>query len=114
MSNLASCGTAFGEEVLQDGGAFVGMRDLRVKLDAPAPVGPFQSDGDGVFIGGDDFRCAGEVRAGVAVAHPDLGFVRDAAEEVFVVGDDELGGPYSRVTPGFTVPPCLMLRSCMP
>jgi hypothetical protein len=76
---LGECGTAFGEEVLQDGGAFVGMRDLRVKLDAPAAVGPFQSDGDGVFIGGDDFRCAGEVCAGVAVAHPDLGFVRDAA-----------------------------------
>jgi hypothetical protein len=37
------------------------------------------------------FVVLGEVCAGVAVAHPDLGFVRDAVEEVLVVGDDEFG-----------------------
>lgn len=89
---LRELGTAFGEEVLQDGGAFVGMRDLGVELNTPAAIGPFQRHRNGVFIGGDDFRRVGKVRAGVAVAHPDLGFVRDAFEEVAVVGDDELGG----------------------
>ena len=98
---LGELGTAFGEEVLQDGGAFVGMRDLRVKLDAPAAVGPFQSDGDGVFVRGDDFRRVGKIGAGVAMAHPDLGFVRDAIEEVAVVGDDEFGGAVFASDAGF-------------
>ena len=88
---LGELRAAFREEVPQDGGSFVRMRDLRVKLDAPAAIRPLQSHRDGVFIRGDDFRRIGEIRAGVAVAHPDLGFVRDAAKEVLVVGDDEFG-----------------------
>ncbi len=89
---LGELGTAFDEEVLQDGRAFMRMRDLRVKLDAPAAVGPFESDGNGVFVGGDDFCGVGKVGAGVAVAHPNLGFVGDAVKEVAVIGDDEFGG----------------------
>ena len=88
---LGKLGTTFSEEVLQDGGAFVRMGDLWVKLDAPAAVGPLQGHGNGVFVGGDDFCRLGEVCAGVAVAHPDLGFVRDAFKEVLVIGNDEFG-----------------------
>ena len=67
------------------------VRDLGMELDAPAAVTPFQGDRYGILIRGNDPGVGGKICAGVAVAHPDLGLVRDAFEQIGMIGDDKLG-----------------------
>ncbi len=81
-----------GEEVAQDGVAFVRVGDFRVELDAEAGVAPLQGDGYAALVAGNDAAVCGDMVNGVGVAHPDLGGRGDILVEAFAGAGAEVGG----------------------
>ncbi len=72
-----------GQEIAQNLRTFVRVGHLRMKLDAPPPFGPFQRHRRAFLIRGQNLSVIRHL-AGVAVAHPNLGFAHAVQQEVAV------------------------------